>query len=93
MKTVETEVQSSAPEQNKVSFWGELSGSIGDLGTFLPYVLGAISVAGFNPASIFNHFVRLTPFFFLAPVFIWRSGNIDSLQARCVFFYIPAEKK
>lgn len=56
MKTVETEVQSSAPEQNKVSFWGELSGSIGDLGTFLPYVLGAISVAGFNPASIFTGF-------------------------------------
>jgi SulP family sulfate permease len=35
---------------------GELSGSIGDLGTFLPYILGAISIAGFNPASIFSGF-------------------------------------
>lgn len=43
-------------KEEKVSFLGELSGSIGDLGTFLPYVLGAISVAGLNPASIFTGF-------------------------------------
>lgn len=43
-------------KDNKVSFLGELSGSIGDLGTFLPYILGAISVAGLNPASIFTGF-------------------------------------
>jgi len=42
-------------EQEK-SLWGELSGSIGDLGTFLPYVLGAVTVAGLNPASIFAGF-------------------------------------
>ncbi len=44
------------PKKNKSGFMGEISGSIGDLGTFLPYVLGAISVAGFNPASIFTGF-------------------------------------
>lgn len=44
------------PAQGRVNFLGELSGSIGDLGTFLPYVLGAITVAGFNPASIFTGF-------------------------------------
>jgi len=38
------------------SLLGELSGSIGDLGTFLPYVLGAVAVAGLNPASIFAGF-------------------------------------
>ena len=43
-------------KEDQVSFLGELSGSIGDLGTFLPYVLGAISVAGLNPASIFSGF-------------------------------------
>lgn len=42
-------------EQEK-SLIGELSGSIGDLGTFLPYVLGAIAVAKLNPASIFAGF-------------------------------------
>lgn len=42
-------------EQEK-SLLGELSGSIGDLGTFLPYVLGAVTVAGLNPASIFTGF-------------------------------------
>lgn len=56
MKNLTTKVRSSKLKQNKVSFLGELSGSIGDLGTFLPYVLGAISVAGFNPASIFTGF-------------------------------------
>lgn len=43
-------------KQEKISFLGELSGSMGDLGTFLPYVLGAISVAKLNPASIFTGF-------------------------------------
>ena len=38
------------------SLFGELSGALGDLGTFLPYVLGAVTVAGLNPASIFAGF-------------------------------------
>jgi len=52
---VATELKSDTKQDN-VTFLGELSGSIGDLGTFLPYVLGVISVAGFNPASIFTGF-------------------------------------
>jgi SulP family sulfate permease len=50
------ELKKALEKDNKVSFLGELSGSIGDLGTFLPYILGAISVAGLNPASIFTGF-------------------------------------
>lgn len=34
----------------------ELSGSFGDLGTFLPLVLGAIAVAGCSPGAIFTLF-------------------------------------
>ncbi|MDP3879813.1 MAG: putative sulfate/molybdate transporter [Dehalococcoidales bacterium] len=34
----------------------ELSGALGDLGTFLPHVLGAISVAGLSPAGVFVAF-------------------------------------
>lgn len=34
----------------------ELSGALGDLGTFLPHVLGAITVAGLFPAGVFVAF-------------------------------------
>lgn len=34
----------------------ELSGALGDLGTFLPHVLGAITVAGLSPAGVFVAF-------------------------------------
>ncbi|MBI2859553.1 MAG: sulfate permease [Chloroflexi bacterium] len=34
----------------------ELSGAVGDLGTFLPHVLGAITVAGLSPAGVFAAF-------------------------------------
>ncbi|NLI69867.1 MAG: sulfate permease [Firmicutes bacterium] len=40
----------------KINFWNELSGSIGDLGILLPYVLGAINLVGLNPAAIFSCF-------------------------------------
>lgn len=40
----------------KNNFWTELSGSIGDLGILLPYVLGVINLAGLNPAGIFAGF-------------------------------------
>lgn len=43
-------------QPKKLNFLGELSGSMGDLGTFLPHVLGAISVAKLSPASIFTGF-------------------------------------
>ena len=31
---------------------GESGGAFGDLGTFLPYVLGALTVAGLAPAGV-----------------------------------------
>ena len=31
---------------------GEVSGSLGDLGTFLPHIVGAITVVGMAPAGI-----------------------------------------
>lgn len=34
----------------------ELSGALGDLGTFLPLVLGILAVAGYDPASILSLF-------------------------------------
>ena len=34
----------------------ELSGALGDLGTFLPHVLGAITVAGLSPVGVFVAF-------------------------------------
>jgi predicted benzoate:H+ symporter BenE len=55
-RPVAAEGKNGDTKQDKAGFLGELSGSIGDLGTLLPYVLGAISVAGFNPASIFTGF-------------------------------------
>jgi len=38
------------------SLAGELSGALGDLGTFLPHVLGVITVAGLDPAGVFTMF-------------------------------------
>ncbi len=43
-------------KQQRVNLLGELSGSIGDLGTFLPYVLGVVSLGGFSLTSIFTGF-------------------------------------
>lgn len=56
VQALAAEPENSKRKRKKVNFLGEVSGSIGDLGTFLPYVLGAISMAGFNPASIFAGF-------------------------------------
>src|ERR1700712_4682475 len=38
--------------------WGlqEISGALGDLGTFLPHIIGAITVVGMAPAGIFVTF-------------------------------------
>jgi hypothetical protein len=35
---------------------GEVSGSLGDLGTFLPHIVGAITVVGMAPAGILTTF-------------------------------------
>ena len=36
----------------KQRWWHEFSGAFGDLGTFLPYVLGALTVAGLAPQGV-----------------------------------------
>jgi hypothetical protein len=41
---------------------GELAGACGDLGTFLPHVIGAITVAGLAPAGVLIGFAA----FFIA---------------------------
>lgn len=49
----------------------ELSGALGDLGTFLPHVLGAITVAGLSPAGVlvaFGLFYLGTGAFYGIPV-------------------------
>jgi SulP family sulfate permease len=35
---------------------GEISGSLGDLGTFLPHIVGAITIVGMNPTGILATF-------------------------------------
>src|SRR4051812_50176495 len=34
----------------------EVAGAVGDLGTFLPHIIGAITVAGMAPTGIFTSF-------------------------------------
>ncbi len=54
MSDNELDCQNSSKESFGVL--NELSGALGDLGTFLPHVLAAITVAGLNPAGIFACF-------------------------------------
>jgi predicted benzoate:H+ symporter BenE len=49
----------------------EVSGALGDLGTFLPHIIGAITVVGMNPAGIlvsFGAFYALAGSFYGLPV-------------------------
>lgn len=43
-------------ERTHVRLKNEISGAFGDFGTFLPYVLGVITVAGLKPGGIFTLF-------------------------------------
>ena len=47
-----------APEVRRRFAWNldEVSGALGDLGTFLPHIIGAITVVGMNPTGIFVTF-------------------------------------
>jgi len=50
---------------------GEVSGSLGDLGTFLPHIVGAITVVGMAPAGIlttFDLFYALSGAFYGVPM-------------------------
>lgn len=43
-------------KNSEYSLWHELAGSLGDLGTLLPYVLAVIAIAGLSSASVFMGF-------------------------------------
>src|SRR5690606_28017745 len=50
---------------------GEISGSIGDLGTFLPYIIGAITIGGLDATGVFFTFgllYILSGWFYRVPV-------------------------
>ena len=50
---------------------GEVSGSLGDLGTFLPHIVGAITVVGMAPTGIlttFGIFYALSGAFYGVPM-------------------------
>src|SRR5262247_3690567 len=50
---------------------GELAGACGDLGTFLPHVIGAITVAGLAPAGVlvgFGAFYIASGLFYALPM-------------------------
>jgi predicted benzoate:H+ symporter BenE len=50
---------------------GDASGAFGDLGTFLPYTLGAVTIAGLAPAGVFvgyGLFMLATGLFYSLPI-------------------------
>ena len=49
-------VQARAPRSRFAWNLDEVSGALGDLGTFLPHIIGAITVVGMNPTGIFVTF-------------------------------------
>jgi predicted benzoate:H+ symporter BenE len=51
-KEVRPEVGRAAPRWGWRSASSELAGACGDLGTFIPHVIGAITIAGLAPAGI-----------------------------------------
>ncbi|MGI6647951.1 MAG: putative sulfate/molybdate transporter [Bacillota bacterium] len=57
------------PKVNNIS--GELAGSVGDLGTFLPYVIGAITIANLDVTSVlvmFGLMYLATAWFYRVPI-------------------------
>src|SRR6266699_1085454 len=61
----------SAPRDHGRSLVQECSGACGDLGTFIPHVIGAITVAGLAPAGVllgFGAFLIATGLFYGLPL-------------------------
>src|ERR1700757_2482786 len=59
------------PRDHDRSIIQEASGACGDLGTFIPHVIGAISVAGLAPAGVlfgFGAFLISTGLFYGLPI-------------------------
>lgn len=66
-----TPKQIQTPSEKPIRLLDEFSGSIGDLGTFLPYVLAVITVAGLNSTSVFvgfGLFYVLSGWFYTIPM-------------------------
>ena len=60
-----------SPPAGRRTWAGELSGACGDLGTFVPYTLGAMNVAGMAPAGVltgFGLFYLATGLFYRLPI-------------------------
>ena len=49
-------IEAAAPRRRYRWNLDEVSGALGDLGTFLPHIIGAITVVGMNPTGIFVTF-------------------------------------
>ena len=59
------------PNDERRSLTGEVGGAFGDLGTLLPYALGALTVAGLAPAGVlagFGAFLVASGLFFALPL-------------------------
>jgi predicted benzoate:H+ symporter BenE len=61
----------AAAQRRRTSWSGELGGACGDLGTFVPLVVGAMTVAGLAPAGVlfgFGAFLVAAGLFFALPL-------------------------
>ncbi len=69
-----SQAENEPPKFARTRFSGdvrEVSGALGDLGTFLPHIIGAITVVGMGPAGIlitFGAFYALTGAFYGLPI-------------------------
>jgi SulP family sulfate permease len=71
MGSVEDQQQFSAPRPRFAWNLDEASGSLGDLGTFLPHIIGAITVVGMDPTGVlvgFGLFYALSGSFYGIPI-------------------------
>ena len=71
---------------------GDLAGSIGDLGTFLPYVIGAITIASLDVTSVlvmFGLMYLFTAWFYRVPVPVQPMKVIGA--AIIIHHFTPAE--
>jgi hypothetical protein len=70
-------------QHNNRSIVQEASGACGDLGTFIPHVIGAITVAGLAPAGVlfgFGLFLVSTGLFYGLP--LGDEGAVDRRPSR-----------
>ena len=87
---------------------GEVSGSLGDLGTFLPHIVGAITVVGMAPTGIlttFGLFYALSGAFYGVPMAVqpmkaasaaalsrWSRARLPGLELSSHRRFLPADR-